>query len=113
MQDVEIRRFRGRLAETGLSAGGGLFPVQTRKPMPGVDLPALYGRLAHMGVQSVLHRKYEGDGAHLSFIMTARHRPEEIDVAVAAVLRLQRSARQPLEMEVHNERFVFIRSAAL
>jgi hypothetical protein len=85
--------------------------VQTLKPMPGVDLPALHGRLAHMGVQSVLHRKYEGDGAHLSFIMTARHRPEEIDVA--AVLRLQRSARQPLEMEVHNERFVFIRSAAL
>ena len=106
-----VRQFRARLAEAGLGASGGLFPVQTLKPMPGIDPHALHGRLEQLGIQTVLHSKPDGNGARLGFVLTARHSPEEIDAAVAVVvdaLGHQRSARQASKMEVHNERSVCI-----
>ena len=106
-----VKQFRARLAEAGLGASGGLFPVQTLKPMPGIDPHALHGRLERLGIQTVLHSKPDGNGARLGFILTARHSPEEIDAAVAVVvdaLGHQRSARQASKMEVHNERSVCI-----
>ncbi len=106
-----VKQFRARLAEAGLGASGGLFPVQTLKPMPGIDPHALHGRLERRGIQTVLHSKPDGNGARLGFILTARHSPEEIDAAVAVVvdaLGHQRSARQASKMKVHNERPVCI-----
>lgn len=110
--EAELDQFLGDLfkkavkgiRKAGLGASGGLFPVQTLKPMPGIDPHALHGRLQQMGVQTVLHSKPDGNGARLGFILTARHSPEEIDAAVAVVvdaLGHQRSSRKACKMEVH------------
>jgi 8-amino-7-oxononanoate synthase len=77
--------FRRRLSAVGLSATGGLFPVQTLAPIPGVDSRALYERLLHQGIQTVLRRSCHGRRRCLSFLITARHAFSDIDRAVDAL----------------------------
>jgi 8-amino-7-oxononanoate synthase len=77
--------FRRRLSEVGLSAAGGLFPVQTINARPALDFVTLHSRLLRMGVRTVLHRLRAAQGARLSFIITALHSPELIDRAVSAL----------------------------
>src|SRR6266542_342110 len=77
-----VRQFRGRLGSIGISAKGGFFPVQTLAPLNGVDAAALYGRLLRLGVRTVLRRAAGSAGAKISFAITARHAPEEIERAV-------------------------------
>ena len=80
-----VRQFRTRLAELGFSAAGGLFPVQTLAPLPGLDVPTLHTRLLALGVRTVQHAARNGQGARISFLITARHRLEDIDRAVHAL----------------------------
>ena len=47
-----VRHFRESLGQIGLSASGGLFPVQTLKAIPGVDPEPLYRRLLSLGVRA-------------------------------------------------------------
>lgn len=77
-----VQRFRSRLGEAGLSATGGLFPVQTLARSPANDVSRLHRDLLAGGVRAVLHRGRRDAGPRISFIVTARHRPEEIDHAV-------------------------------
>jgi len=79
-----VARFRQRAARAGLHFSGGLFPVQTLAPAPGVDPAALYRRLLELGIRTVLHSARTGRGPRISFLITARHVSEEIDSAIDA-----------------------------
>ncbi len=80
-----VRHFRRRLAEAGVGVSGGLFPVQTLAPGPGLPARALHERLAASGVRSVLHRPHGAGGPRVGFILTARHTRADVDAAVAAM----------------------------
>ena len=80
-----VRRFRERLRQTGMSASGGWFPVQTLKPILGNDTGRLHERLLRLGIRTVMHRAAEGQVQRLSFLITALHMRSEIDQCVAAV----------------------------
>jgi 8-amino-7-oxononanoate synthase len=80
-----VTRFRQGAARAGMRFTGGLFPVQTLEPSPRLDAVNLHERLLQQGVRTVLHRARNGDGVRLSFLVTARHLSEEIDIAVNAL----------------------------
>jgi 8-amino-7-oxononanoate synthase len=82
-----VWHFRTRLAEPGLAAIGGLFPVQTLRLKPEQAAIEVHQRLRDYGIETVLHRAQNGSGPCLSFILTARHRRSEIDRAVEALER--------------------------
>jgi 8-amino-7-oxononanoate synthase len=75
-----VRRFRKRLKQMGFSSTGGLFPVQTLAPDNNAE--TFHKHLLDRGVRTVLHQKRNGQGASLSFLITARHTPDELDYAV-------------------------------
>lgn len=74
-----VRRFRRRLVEIGLTAQEGLFPMQTLAARPGLDASLLHERLLRSGIQAVLHHGGNGQGARISFLITARHGESDID----------------------------------
>ncbi len=80
-----VVQFRSRLSAVGLSASGGWFPVQRIVPPRGVRAAQLHARLLARGVRTVPQRSRCGPGTSVAFVLTARHRPEEIDAAVAAL----------------------------
>jgi 8-amino-7-oxononanoate synthase len=82
-----VRRFRDHLRQVGLSASGGLFPVQTLKQIPNVEAGRLHDRLTSLGVKTVLHRGRNGLDIRLSFLITALHTPADIDRGVDALQR--------------------------
>jgi 8-amino-7-oxononanoate synthase len=86
-----VRHFRNRLAEVGLSAIGGLFPVQTLAPIPELDAALLYERLLRLGVRTVLRRSHNNHGPLISFLITALHNRADIDRAVDILARAIRS----------------------
>jgi 8-amino-7-oxononanoate synthase len=77
-----VRYFRERLRVAGLSASGGLFPLQTLAVMPGVDVARLYDQLRRAGIRSVLHRSRGRRRPAISFLLTVRHAPRDISHAV-------------------------------
>lgn len=77
-----VRQFKQGLRRIGLSSMGGLFPVQTLKSMPNIDAAWLHERLLNLGVRTVLHHSREGQTASLSFLITARHSPSDIDKSI-------------------------------
>jgi 8-amino-7-oxononanoate synthase len=81
-----VNRFKRRLGEIGLSCLDGLFPVQTLD-VTDATARCMHRRLQQAGLQSVLRRGHSGDQARLSFIITARHRPRDIDHATNLVFR--------------------------
>ncbi len=77
-----VHRFRHRLKEIGLFSTGGLFPVQTLHPIPGVDARVLHQRLSRLGVRAVPHHGRAGRDARVGFLITTRHSEHEIDQTV-------------------------------
>jgi 8-amino-7-oxononanoate synthase len=98
-----VQRFRARLRQGGWAASGGLFPVQTLPPIAAMDAVRLHRRLQSAGVQTVLHRAHPGVAARLSFVLTASHRLEDIDRAVAVLTHIvvQHRPRQHMKGEHH------------
>lgn len=81
-----VTRFRQRMAQHGIRFRGGLFPWQTLAPTaPAVDVAALHQRLLQSGIRTVLHRARNGHSARISFLLTARLVPEEVDRAAKLV----------------------------
>ncbi|SFN98494.1 8-amino-7-oxononanoate synthase [Nitrosospira briensis] len=76
---------RTGLMKAGFSTQGGYFPVQTLRPLPSLDAPALHDSLLKSGVRTVLHQARNGHVAQVSFFITAQHAPHEIVRAVKAV----------------------------
>lgn len=74
-----VGRFRFQLRQAGFAARGGLFPVQVLEEMQDTPAAELHRRLLDRGVRSVLLRGH-GHGA-IGFLITAGHRPEDIDHA--------------------------------
>ena len=66
------------LHQIGLSAQGGLFPVQTLRAIPGVDPERLYRRLLSFDVRAVLRSARHMPGAALSFLITVMHTRSDI-----------------------------------
>lgn len=86
-----VKRFRLQLRRAGFTATGGLFPVQTLARLDGIDAATLHERLLGDGVRAVLHHARHSYDARLSFIITARHQPDEIDRAVCKLADAARS----------------------
>jgi 8-amino-7-oxononanoate synthase len=83
-----VRRFRRRVSEVGFSLVGGLFPVQTLAPLSFSAARTLRAGLLRRGVRTVLHRPACRPGAAVSFLITARHRPGDIDHAAVALVEV-------------------------
>lgn len=77
-----VRHFRDGLAAKKVPVTGGLFPVQTIGPVPGVDQAMLYRHLAESGIRTVLRRTCGGADPRISFILTARTAVDDIDHAI-------------------------------
>lgn len=81
-----IDHWHRSLKRIGLETTGGLFPVQTLKPVSRLDPDILHTRLLRQGIRTVLHRAHDSrQGAQISFILTTRHRSADIDRAVTAL----------------------------
>lgn len=89
-----VARFRRRMGEAGFYFSGGLFPVQTLLPLPGVDPIRLYERLLTQGIRTVLHHARNGHGPRISFLIMARHFPEAIDRAADALVKARAGQRR-------------------
>ncbi len=89
-----VRHFRHCVKAVGFPFIGGLFPVQTLAPSCEINPLRLYQYLLRRGVRTVLRRSRCGQAALLSFIITARHRPDEIERAVDMLA----AARMKLEV---------------
>ncbi len=82
-----VQFFRDRLAALGLAAAGGLFPVQTLEAFPGVNTIRLYRHLLTGGIRTILRKDCNGQDPRISFVITTRHRPEEIDCALEVLAK--------------------------
>jgi 8-amino-7-oxononanoate synthase len=80
-----VSRFRNRLVFSGLTTTGGIFPFQTLLPIPGIDAVSMHEDLLRRGAKAVLHKGGRGKTPLISFIITARHTPANIDQAVEAI----------------------------
>jgi 8-amino-7-oxononanoate synthase len=81
-----VASFRSRLARAGLSATGGLFPVQGLLTPDGVDHRRLHTRLTQAGIATVL-RGSRLSGGCVTLLITARHTAHEIGLAVDTLAR--------------------------
>ena len=79
-----VTLFRQRLADRGLRSTGGLFPVQSLPSLPTATAQAVHQGLLAAGVQALL-RGGNAHDAHLTWVLTARHRREAIAQAVTAL----------------------------
>jgi 8-amino-7-oxononanoate synthase len=80
-----VRRFRRGVKAAGVAIGPGLFPMQAIKSAAGLPLATLHHRLLERGVRTALSRGENGQ-PRITFLLTARHTPQEIDAAVSAII---------------------------
>jgi 8-amino-7-oxononanoate synthase len=81
-----VRRFRRRIGDAGLTATGGLFPVQTLAGSAG-NAVSLHARLLRRGIRTVLlGGTCHDDKPRIALVFTARHRPGDIDRVAAALV---------------------------
>lgn len=80
-----VRRFRSGLQQLGITAQGGLFPVQTLARLPGSSAPKLHDGLLRQGIRAVLHQASNSRKACISFLITAGHGFADIDQAVEVI----------------------------
>jgi 8-amino-7-oxononanoate synthase len=99
-----VSYFRRRLAEIDLSAAGGLFPVQTIAT--GIDAATVYERLRRANVRTVLSQGGNGREARISFLLSARHHPNEIDYALDALAQAMRGKQFDRKIGGKNERSI-------
>jgi len=82
-----VQQFRLRLSEADFSADGGLFPIQTLRLPAHLDLNQVQQEFLHLGIRTLLRWGCDGEPA-LSLIITTRHTPNDIDIAVEAISRV-------------------------
>lgn len=80
-----VAYFRRGLERAGLSAAGGLFPMQRVLTPEGVDVRQLHQRLWEKGVRTVPQRSRCGPETSVAFVITARHTRRELERALAAL----------------------------
>jgi 8-amino-7-oxononanoate synthase len=89
-----VQSFRGQLKHLGLAASGGVFPVQTLKPIRDIEMDKLHHCLLQQGVKTVLHRVRDARDASLSFLITSQHTPTDIDAGISALQQARAVARR-------------------
>jgi 8-amino-7-oxononanoate synthase len=92
-----VLRFRQGLQRLGLVAVSGLFPVQPIRLPQHIAAQRLHEKLSERGVAAVLHRGERGQDGRISFVVTARHSPGEIDQALAHLADTLATARRSKE----------------
>ena len=98
-----VGRFRRRLARGGLRPRGLPFPIQALPVLPEPTARALHRRLLRFGVRAVLQRSCRSHGASLSFAITARHGPRDVDRAADILLHVAGGASPAgFTVEVHH-----------
>jgi 8-amino-7-oxononanoate synthase len=75
-----VARLRRALTSLGMAASRSLFPVQPLRLPQGMAVP-VQSRLLRRGVRAVLQGR-SPSRAHVSFLLTARHAPNDIDEAI-------------------------------
>ena len=90
-----VKYFRHGAQSAGFRFTGGIFPVQTLAPISAAVTGRLHQRLLRQGVRAVLRRSLDGRSDRLSFVITARHTPESIDTAIAALMEALPSRPDP------------------
>jgi len=80
-----VRFFREKLHQIGLSALGGLFPVQTLRAIPDIDPQRLYRQLLDCGVKAVLRSAKDMSDGALTFLITVLHTRSDIDRCMDAL----------------------------
>ena len=80
-----VRYFRASLRGLGITADGGLFPVQTLACLPAGPAEELHESLEECGVRAVLSSDRCRGGARLTFILNALHTTDMIDRAAHAL----------------------------
>lgn len=99
-----VHHFRRRLQEAGLSAVGGLFPVQTLRPTKAIDTTMLYEMLSENGIRTVLRRGPNEASPRISFLITAQHKLRDLDSAVDALAQaVSRAACLTSTREINHE----------
>jgi len=102
---ARVRQFRRLLREAGLSADGGLFPVQTLS-LPYPEARQVYGRLTARGVRTVMRRSCRSRGPAMSLAINAGHSPADIEKAVRELAAaLPRQRRLPVARDMSAARF--------
>jgi 8-amino-7-oxononanoate synthase len=101
---VLVRQFRDGLQAQGWPATGGCFPVQTLPQVPGVDPQGLHDRLRRLGVRALLQERRGGQGACITFLITASHTPEAIAGCLEALGKVRRRAPRRKVQEVTRRR---------
>lgn len=77
-----VSRFCSEIKKVGLNTTGGLSPVQTLGYLEQINTIKIYKHLLRFGVHTILRRSHKRRDACISFIITARHTPEDIDKAI-------------------------------
>ncbi len=80
-----VRHLRKCLREKDLNTAGGLFPVQTLRLDPRVDVLRFHQELLTRGINTVLNQASDDQNAELSLIVTLHHRPDDIKCSVQAL----------------------------
>ena len=87
---ARARRFRAGLASLGLSATGGLHPVQLIDPLAQLSAAALHAGLQSAGIDTALVRAACRQRDAVAVVLTATHTATEIDHALRALATLTR-----------------------
>jgi 8-amino-7-oxononanoate synthase len=87
-----VRRFRRGLARAQLRPSGGVFPVQVLGPSALADPLSVHRHLLRLGVRCVPARDPVTGSPHIAFLFTVGHTTDDVDRAVAAVVRAARAA---------------------
>jgi 8-amino-7-oxononanoate synthase len=90
-----IRRFRKRVTELGRSPAGGRFPVQTIALHSQNEADRVVEALSLAGIRAVIAADPGSRRRALAFVITAAHRPDEIDRAAGVLDVLRPVAVQP------------------
>ncbi len=83
-----VMYFRNTMSEAGFTLYGGLFPVQTLRPIVGLSAEELYSRLLQQNIKTILHKGTAGTIAYVSFILTTRHSPNDIVKTIRIIKQL-------------------------
>lgn len=90
-----VRYFQQRLADQGLAATGGLFPVQTLQLDERQEPQQVYGQLLQAGLRTILRQSGVDGRPRISLIITARHTPPQLAQAAATLAQVLQATPQP------------------
>ena len=99
-----VRRFRKGLRALGISASGGLFPIQTLVLPPRVDAEILHRDLGNRGLRTVLRAGRNNAPPQLTLLLTAAQSQGAIQRAVETIGRALGTRKQNSRTAISSRR---------